>query len=236
MTWRERLASLTSPFAIWRCEMIIIVEGIDRVGKTTLCDKIIDKYKDYNFRRFRDDTRYAHSHNFKDVNTEKINTLQNLIEEGFVDNVILDRYHMTEFVYGGCDRQYKNDDMYDIDRRLAALPKRDRHPIQVVLIYMVPTDIERSSAEHGKNLARHLRWYESFYETTRIKNKVRVDYFTMDEALAFIDQILWTEDMTSNDEEFDSGMMMPDSENKEESEETKNEEQEVDSDVHNESV
>lgn len=222
--------------------MIIIIEGIDRVGKTTLCNKIIEKYKDYHFRRFRDDNRYTHTHNFMNVNTEKINTLQNLIEEGFVDNVILDRYHMTEFVYGGCDRAYKNDAMYDIDRRLSRLPIRDRYPINVVLIYMVPVDIERSSAEHGKNLSRHLRWFEDFYNTSRIKNKVIVDYLTMDDALAFIDQVIWTQDMTPSlpDNDFDSGMMLPDSdlgkEEKEESEEEEDARQETDSDVHNESM
>lgn len=233
--------------------MVIIIEGIDRVGKTTLCDRIIEKYKgQYDFKRFRDDTRYVHSHNFKDVNTEKINTLQNLIEEGFVDNIVLDRYHMTEFVYGGCDRAYKNEYMFDIDRRLAKLPVRDRNPINVILVYMQPVDIERSSAEHGKNLSRHLRWYEDFYNSSRIKNKVKVDYLTMDEALAFIDRVLWVQDMTPNlpGDDFDSGMMMPDDNEsedgkdeeekegveKEESEEEEDAGQETNSNVHNKSV
>lgn len=223
--------------------MIIIVDGIDRVGKTTLIDKIIDKYKgQYDFKKFKDDSRYVHTHGDMMVNTEKNNTIMNMIEECVVDNVILDRFHMTEFVYGGCDRAYKNEYMFDIDRRLAKLPVRDRHPINVILIYMRPVDIERSSAEHGKNLSRHLRWYEDFYNVSRIKNKVTVDYLTMDDALAFIDQVLWAQDMTPNlpDNDFDSGMMMPDSdsevEEKEESEEEEDAGQEADSNVHNKSV
>ena len=63
--------------------MIIVVEGIDRVGKTTLCDMIEERYRNVlDFMRFRDDTRYAHSHGDRLVNTEKINTLQNLMEAG----------------------------------------------------------------------------------------------------------------------------------------------------------
>ena len=106
--------------------MVIIIEGIDRVGKTTLSEMIEERYRDFmDFIRFRDDTRYVHNHLNKAVNTEKINTLQNLLEAGLVDNIILDRYHITEFVYGAIERSYKNEDMYDIDKRLAELDRKD---------------------------------------------------------------------------------------------------------------
>lgn len=187
--------------------MIIIIEGIDRVGKTTLCEMIEEKYADSEgFRRFKDDTRYAHDYLNRAVNTEKINTLQNLIEAGFVDNIILDRYHITEFVYGAIERSYKNDDMYDIDRRLAIVGGSDHvededeidsammvdglFHTEVVLIYVVPVDIKKSSEEHGYNLERHLKWFNGFYENSLIENKIKVDYETLDLALGFIDEIL----------------------------------------------
>lgn len=189
--------------------MIVIVEGVDRVGKTTLCEMIEEKYREsMNFMRFRDDTRYAHNYLVRAVNTEKINTLQNLIESGFVDNIILDRYHMTEFVYGACDRGYNNGDMFDIDRRLAELDRKDtadgegeddidpgmsylgKFQKDVVLIYMVPTDVARASARHGKNLERHVKWFDDFYKNTKITKKIKVDYPTRWEALDFIDEIL----------------------------------------------
>ena len=165
--------------------MIIVVEGIDRVGKTTLCDMIEERYRNVlDFMRFRDDTRYAHSHGDRLVNTEKINTLQNLMEAGFVDNIILDRYHITEFVYGGVERNYKNIDMFDIDERLSKMGA-------VILIYVVPTDVEKSSREHGVNLSRHLAWYNDFYDhITKIEKKVKVGYETLDAALTYIDSVL----------------------------------------------
>lgn len=192
--------------------MVIIVEGIDRVGKTTLCEMIEERYiESVGFRRFRDDTRYIHNHLNREVNTEKINTLQNLLEEGFIHNIILDRYHITEFVYGAIERSYKNDDMYDIDKRLAELDKKDTFDedeeevdpgmsydghIQndVVLIYVVPVDIKMSSTEHGHNLERHLEWYNDFYDNTEIKNKIKVDYETLGLALDFIDDLLGIKD------------------------------------------
>lgn len=191
--------------------MVIIIEGIDRVGKTTLSEMIEDRYRDFmDFIRFRDDTRYIHNHLNREVNTEKINTLQNLLEVGLVDNVILDRYHITEFVYGAIERSYKNMDMYDIDKRLAEMDKKDTSSEEeidpgmsfdghvqndVVLIYMVPTDIKMSSEEHGYNLERHLQWYNDFYRNTLIKNKIKVDYETMGEALDFIDNLLGIKDL-----------------------------------------
>ncbi|MDE7423053.1 MAG: hypothetical protein K2N51_05090 [Lachnospiraceae bacterium] len=192
--------------------MIIIVEGIDRVGKTTLCEMIEERYTV--FRRFRDDTKYVHSHLNREVNTEKINTLQNLIEAGFIDDIILDRYHITEFVYGAIERSYKNVDMYDIDRRLSVVGGPDyevaepddldnvdsammidnKFHTDVVLIYVVPVDIKTSSGEHGYNLERHLKWYNDFYRDTLIKNKITVDYETLEEALEYIDELLGIEE------------------------------------------
>lgn len=195
--------------------MVIIVEGIDRVGKTTLCEMIEEKYREsIDFRRFRDDTRYVHNHLNREVNTEKINTFQNLLEAGFIDNIILDRYHITEFVYGAIERSYKNVDMYDIDKRLSIVGGPDYKVTEpddldnidsammvdglfhtdVVLIYVVPADIKRSSSEHGYNLERHLKWYNDFYKNTTIKKKIKVDYETLGEALEFIDEILGLED------------------------------------------
>lgn len=190
--------------------MVIIVEGIDRVGKTTLCEMIEERYRDsIDFRRFRDDTRYIHNHLNREVNTEKINTLQNLLEAGLIDNVILDRYHITEFVYGAIERSYKNVDMYDIDKRLAELDKKDtvdedeidpgmsfdgHEHNDVVLIYVVPVDIKMSSTEHGYNLERHLKWYNDFYDNTLIKNKIKVDYESLGLALDFIDDLLGIKD------------------------------------------
>lgn len=164
--------------------MVIVVEGIDRVGKTTLCEMIEQQFSDMQLLRFRDDTRYIHHHKDMYVNTEKINTLQNLMEAGFVDNIILDRYHITEFVYGSVERSYKNENMFDIDTRLAVMGT-------VILVYVVPTDIKASSSEHGKNLERHLKWYEDFYNNiTQIKDKIKVDYETLGDALDFINEVL----------------------------------------------
>lgn len=157
--------------------MVIIVEGIDRVGKTTLVEKMC---KEFGYQRFRDDFRYMPQdapYANQRVNTEKINTLMNLIEQGLVDNVVLDRFHFTEYVYGLCDRGYVNyDDMVDIDKRLGRLEN-------IALVWVHSTDIERSSREHGKDLSEHESQMCKLYERSEIENKAVAVYGGFDEII-----------------------------------------------------
>ena len=105
------------------------------------------------------------------------------MEQGLVDNVVLDRYHLTEWVYGGVDRQYENDEMWDIDKRM-------QENVPCILIYVVPTDVRLSSQEHGKNLSRHNAWFNEAYEQTVIENKVKVDYNTLADAVEYVKEVL----------------------------------------------
>lgn len=165
--------------------MIIIVEGIDRVGKTTLVEKIC---RETGYQRFRDDFRYMTDENPYgniQVNTEKINTLMNLIEQGLVDNVVLDRFHFTEDVYGLYDRDYNNPSMVDVDKRLGKLDN-------VVLIWVQATSIERSSREHGRDLTMHENYMHALYDLTTIKLKRRVKYVALDDVVKELKDICAT--------------------------------------------
>lgn len=160
--------------------MIIIVEGIDRVGKTTLCKKLADAT---GYKVFRDDTRYFGNHENAYINTEKINTLQCLIDDGIVNDIILDRYHLTEIVYGAYDRGYQNETMHDIDERLSS--RKD-----VILLYVKPTDIMRSSIEHGKNLKRHNTLMKKLFIISKIGLKLDLSYNEIDEAVDVVSRIV----------------------------------------------
>lgn len=156
--------------------MVIIVEGIDRVGKTTLVEKIC---RALGYERFRDDFRYMTDENPYgniQVNTEKINTLMNLIEQGLVDNVVLDRFHFTEDVYGLYDRDYNNPSMVDIDKRLGKLDN-------VVLVWVQATDVRRSSMEHGRGLTMHENYMRALYDLSKIGCKYRTKYAGFDNVV-----------------------------------------------------
>jgi thymidylate kinase len=88
--------------------MIVIVEGIDRVGKTTLCDKLKDK----GFIIFKD-IWFLHKF-IKDKATFSVGKLdatlsflQVLYEQDL--NVVCDRLHLTEYVYGTLERETNKD-------------------------------------------------------------------------------------------------------------------------------
>lgn len=161
--------------------MIIIVEGVDRVGKTTLCEKLA---KVTGYKIFRDDTRYFGNHKDAYINTEKINTLQCLIDNGVVKDIILDRYHFTEFVYGYFDREYCNIAMQDIDKRLSNLGH------EVLLLYVKPENVILSSIEHGRNLREHNKLMCKLFNASEIKTKIDLKYRDIDDVVDVVCDIM----------------------------------------------
>ena len=155
--------------------MIIIVDGIDRVGKTTLCNILKNTF---NLPICKDDTRYLGSHENVIVNTEKNNTFVNLIEQGCLTNIIFDRFHLTEYVYSAIERNVQNSYMLDIDKRLANIKTAN-----VILILVNPVDVNKSSVQHGKDLSEHAELFETFYNLSKIKHKYITNYDEFDELI-----------------------------------------------------
>lgn len=159
--------------------MIIIVDGIDRVGKTTICEKLS---KSLGYPISKDDTRYYGKHDNINVNTEKDNTFVNLIEQGCLTDIIFDRFHLTEYVYGKVERGYKNMYMYDIDERLA---KRN----DTVLILVQPVNVEECSILHGRNLSLHKIEFDKFFIDSKMQ-KCMCNMYTYDKVYDFIRRLI----------------------------------------------
>lgn len=178
--------------------MIIIVEGVDRVGKTSLCEQIIEaanKNEGIELKRFRDDTRYyKYTHDDRKLNTEKANTLTNLIENKMVDNIIIDRFHLTEYIYGLADRAYINNAMVDIDDRLSKLDN-------VLLIYVQPQDIDWSSEQHGSCLRFHDSMMAGFYNYSKIKMKIKCEFNFFSQVTSKVVHLLKEEQIKKEEKE-----------------------------------
>jgi hypothetical protein len=155
--------------------MIFIVEGIDRVGKTTLCNKLKDAF---NINVFKGDCRY-NGYSNRIANTERISEVTNLLEQGFLRNIIFDRFHATEYIYGITDRSYSNFEMIDIDMRLSNIP-------EIIYIWVRSSDIIKSSEEHGSDLSEHECLFRDFYKRTYIPHKYNIEYSKFD---AFIEML-----------------------------------------------
>lgn len=171
--------------------MIIIVEGIDRVGKTTLINKLaescdirpfVDSYLKFNYLNYVTDTLMTVEGNRDDIiaNTEKINSLLNFLEQfgDRIGNVVFDRLHMSEFVYGANDRNYFSFEAFNnFDVRLSKLG--------ALIVYVEPKDLEWSSKQHGSNLSYHRSSFEHIIDKSECE-VLRCNIDTLDEAVAKI--------------------------------------------------
>lgn len=176
--------------------MIVIVEGIDRVGKTTLVNKLakecsikpfIDSYLKFTFydcecNKF---LQVDGSRNNITANTEKINSLLSFFEQFSDDidiNILLDRFHLSEFVYGMCDRNYLSFEAFNsFDKRLSKL--------NALIVYVEPKDLNWSSKQHGSDLQKHLEAFEYAIEETACE-VIRCNFDTLDEAVLKIKERL----------------------------------------------
>lgn len=145
--------------------MIIIVEGIDRCGKTTFIDKMCKRVPD--MLRFKDANICSKIYTDKDFasfSLGKLDTsvalLKQLSEKGY--SIIVDRLHLTELVYGVVERgttAYK--EIGELDNILAKL--------NCILILVEPTDLQWSNEQAGKDQKRHYRTFKTFYEMSSIE-------------------------------------------------------------------
>ena len=88
---------------------VIIIEGIDRVGKTTLANLIKRKF---DAKVFKDKMFVAEDMKDRILITEKIATIVNMLKLWPIDKMlVIDRFHLSEVVYGDLDREYINKDI-----------------------------------------------------------------------------------------------------------------------------
>lgn len=157
--------------------MIIIVEGIDRVGKTTLVDKLKDAT---NFPVFKHDgSLFDYS---KMDNMNETDKMVQLLEFGKLmgqPSVIFDRFHVSDFVYGSIERSY---DLKEAECNFNRIEDTMKE-LGVILILVNPTDIEWSSEKHGKDLTLHQASFEAMVEKSSIKKKFMCNFTTLDEVV-----------------------------------------------------
>ena len=161
--------------------MIIIVEGIDRCGKTTFVNKLCSKLPD--MIRLKDINLCSKSYNdedFKLFSLGKLDTsvafLKQLSEQQ--NNVIVDRLHLTELVYGSVERQstaYR--EIGQLDNILAKL--------DCILVLVEPTDLQWSNEQAEKDQTKHYHAFKSFYEISAIE-KYHTNFKELDKMVDII--------------------------------------------------
>lgn len=162
--------------------MVIIIEGIDRVGKTTLCKRLSETL---NIPIYKHVGEFKYSKMDNENETDKM--LQ-IIEICKLSNsfIIFDRFHLTDFVYGVLEREYDShkaeNNKNEIEEKL--------NEIGAILIVVNPTSIVKSSKEHGKDLMMHNQLFKTLFSLAKIKNKIECDYTSFDEVEEFIRKVV----------------------------------------------
>lgn len=160
--------------------MIVVVEGIDRVGKTTLVDNLVENgfidIKDkFITSEIPDIVKYDDFPAYSLGKCESFVVLaEKLDKEG--KNVVIDRLHLTELVYGAIDRAGRVNEVgcLTLDCLLAKMG--------ALLCLVNPTDINFSSEMAGRQLKEHNKLFSHYYALSSM-DKISCDYSTLDAAL-----------------------------------------------------
>lgn len=161
--------------------MIIIIEGIDRVGKTTLANKLSKELNIPVFKKDRIGGKKDITYDSMALNFGNATGLLDMWNwKGFKQDIIVDRFHWTESVYGSIERHPETSFYMDIIEKVMELNKE-----KYLMVYMRPTSIERSSEEHGKDLSEHLKRFDELATNTQL-DLIVGDYNQIDEIIKMV--------------------------------------------------
>ena len=141
--------------------MVIIIEGLDRTGKTTLANELSKRFNIPIYKKDREELGAT----FEDdeyINLgDSLATIKLFNSELFKGrHVILDRFHWSEYVFNMVDRCGSLCTMY----LNAVYDEMAKNPSNYVIIHMRPVSIARCAAEDedGRSVERFAKYYEFF--------------------------------------------------------------------------
>lgn len=165
---------------------IIIVEGIDRVGKTTLCNLLLKELEDFKLIKYDSEIIKCKDRQNNYETDKSLLTLE--VCKIFGGLALFDRLHLSDYVYGIVQRNYNKQEAYKNFQMIEQYANQNFK--NAILILVKPTDIKRSSEEHGRKLSEHEMWFEDIFELSKIKNKFSCNYNTLDDAIKFVNERL----------------------------------------------
>lgn len=123
--------------------MIVILEGLDETGKSTIANYFRKKgflyLNDDSSQPIKEDKKFYVKAGILSI-LEVFKVIHNKVD------LVIDRFHLTEFVYGIINRDYSASYIFDVDKELSKLDTR--------LIYMTD-DITLINSRANKDLSFH---------------------------------------------------------------------------------
>ena len=158
--------------------MILIIEGMDRCGKTTLIENLRKKY----FVNPRILVHHSSSPPLvEDPNLWEINHYSSLLDTSYMllsdgYDIIFDRFHLGAIVYGQKYRGAYPDNIYGIEKRL--VHSNDK----IALVLLTDDSISIAERDDNKSIEKSANEYSQVgelfdvaYNTSIIPNKLRIN-------------------------------------------------------------
>lgn len=171
--------------------MIVIVEGIDRVGKSTFCRELS---KDTYWPVYKHDSKQFDYKLMDNMNeTDKMLQLLDLYDGLYEQltagsGIIFDRFHLSDFAYG-CGIRKGYDDLVAFDRFRSIEERLLEMRETVVLVLMYDSSgTMRASIEHGSSLDGIDKSMRRLYEASKLR-KIMVEYKDILKAIDAIDSV-----------------------------------------------
>ena len=160
---------------------IIAIEGIDRVGKTTLAKILSNEtgmhiYKDHGY--------YDHNHSNLISVVEKTFTFIEVVKQLDL-NVICDRFFLTEVVYSAIERNRDYVDEYFNIIHNKLIEEQKNEKIDITIIYVKPANIELSASLNGKNQSQHDELFQEYCNKLKLKT-IFCDWSTLVDVVAWL--------------------------------------------------
>lgn len=166
--------------------MIIIIEGIDRVGKTTLAKILSERFGISILKQERIGGNNQVSNDNALINYGRALGLVDIFNSiCFTQNIILDRFHWTEAVYSLIDRNNNEQLLRMNEVELQMLKCKDKY----LIIQVMPVDIKRCSRMHGSDLSKHQIEFDKLYHECKL-DKIRCSHFSYDTCISEVERRL----------------------------------------------
>ena len=141
--------------------MVIIIEGLDRTGKTTLANKLSERFNIPIYKKDREECGESFEEDELINLGDSIATVKLFNSELFKGrHVILDRFHWSEYVFNAVDRGACLGEKYlDIVHE-----EMNNNPYNYIVIHMHPTNLLRCAKEdeEGRGIDRFAEYYKYF--------------------------------------------------------------------------
>ena len=143
--------------------MIVIVEGVDRVGKTTLVNMLVKE----GFKLVKSKKPpFINASRKSETEQAIISGIMAVLEVCKYEDIVIDRFHASELVYGFIERgEYR---LNVINGGHAAPVRMEEFlytddalaKLGAVIAYVRPTNVVSSGIEHGRSLIDHSAMFE----------------------------------------------------------------------------